>query len=99
MLRFVAGLALGLAAGAGLVTFYWWLSDQQQADALEGWEWQPKVAEPAEGTRELFLPGEMEWNAKRDRLERGIPMLTSIVDDLERLAADLGLDGKQLLGI
>jgi len=46
LLRFVAGLALGLAAGAGLVTFYWWLSDQQQADALEGWEWQPKVAEP-----------------------------------------------------
>jgi len=58
-----------------------------------------KASEPAEGTRELFLPGEMEWNAKRARLERGIPMLTSIVDDLERLAADLGLEGKRLLGV
>jgi hypothetical protein len=42
LLRFVLGLALGLTAGAGLVTFYWWQSDQQQAEALEGWEWQPK---------------------------------------------------------
>jgi LDH2 family malate/lactate/ureidoglycolate dehydrogenase len=58
-----------------------------------------KDSDPAEGTKELFLPGEMEWNAKRDRLERGIPMLTSIVDDLERLAADLGLEGKRLLGV
>jgi hypothetical protein len=38
--RFLAGLLLGLLAGAGLVTFYWWRSDQQQAEALEGWEWQ-----------------------------------------------------------
>jgi hypothetical protein len=41
LLRFLAGLALGLLGGAGLVTFYWWFSDQQQAEALEGWEWQP----------------------------------------------------------
>ena len=58
-----------------------------------------KESDPAEGTKELFLPGEMEWNAKRARVDRGIPMLTSIVDDLERLAADLGLDGKRLLGV
>jgi hypothetical protein len=38
-LKFLVGLALGLMAGAGLVTFYWWQSDQQQAEALEGWEW------------------------------------------------------------
>jgi hypothetical protein len=38
--RFLFGLALGLLAGAGLVTLYWWRSDQQQAEALEGWEWQ-----------------------------------------------------------
>jgi LDH2 family malate/lactate/ureidoglycolate dehydrogenase len=57
-----------------------------------------KDSDPAEGTKELFLPGEMEWNAKHARLERGIPMLTSIVDDLEQLAAGLGLEGKRLLG-
>ena len=58
-----------------------------------------KASDPAEGTKELFLPGEMEWNAKRARVDRGIPMLTSIVDDLERLAAELGLEGKKLLGV
>jgi hypothetical protein len=45
LVRFLAGLAFGLAAGAGLVTFYWWQSDQQQAEALDGWEWQPRAAE------------------------------------------------------
>jgi hypothetical protein len=39
LLRFIVGLAFGLGAGAGLVLLYWWHSDQQQADALEGWEW------------------------------------------------------------
>jgi LDH2 family malate/lactate/ureidoglycolate dehydrogenase len=58
-----------------------------------------KDSEPAEGARELFMPGEMEWNAKRERLQRGVPLLTSIVDDLEKLAAGLGLDGRKLLGV
>jgi len=58
-----------------------------------------KEAQPAEGTKELFMPGELEWNAKRDRLQRGIPLLTSIVDDLEQLAARLDLDGKKLLAL
>lgn len=58
-----------------------------------------KDSDPAEGTRELFMPGELEWNARRERLQHGIPLLTSIVDDLETLAADLGLDGKRLLGV
>jgi LDH2 family malate/lactate/ureidoglycolate dehydrogenase len=58
-----------------------------------------KDSEKAEGTRELYLAGEIEWNAKRDRLERGIPMLTSIVDDLEKLATGLGLNSNALLGL
>lgn len=56
-----------------------------------------KQSEPAEGTRDLYLAGEIEWNAKRERLVRGIPLLTSIVDDLDRLAGELGLDGRRLL--
>jgi hypothetical protein len=48
VLRFLAGLVVGLAAGAGVVTYYWWVSDQQQAESLEGWEWQPgSVAQQA----------------------------------------------------
>lgn len=44
MIRLVLGLLVGAAAGASLVTYYWWRSDQQQAEALAGWEWQPRAA-------------------------------------------------------
>ena len=48
MLRFLLGLACGLGLGVFLVAFYWWKSDQQQAEALEGWEWtQEKTKEPS----------------------------------------------------
>lgn len=42
------GLALGFMTGAGLVTYYWWLSDQKQAEALDGWEWQPRIPIPTD---------------------------------------------------
>ncbi len=58
-----------------------------------------KDSEPSEGTRELYLAGEIEWNFKNERLIRGIPLLTSIVEDLETTARDLGLNGIQLLGL
>jgi len=45
LLKFLTGLMLGLAAGAGLVLVYWWVSDQQQAEALEGWEWTERRSE------------------------------------------------------
>ncbi|TAK25454.1 MAG: hypothetical protein EPO26_03550 [Chloroflexota bacterium] len=40
MTRFIAGLAIGGFVGVALVTYYWWRSDQRQAESLEGWEWQ-----------------------------------------------------------
>jgi LDH2 family malate/lactate/ureidoglycolate dehydrogenase len=55
-------------------------------------------SEPAEPGTRLYLPGEIEWLAKRERLERGVPLLGSIVDDLKRLADGLSLDGASLLG-
>ena len=58
-----------------------------------------KDSDPAEGPKEMFLPGEMEWNAKHERLTRGVPLLSSIVDDLEKLASELGLNGHELLGV
>jgi LDH2 family malate/lactate/ureidoglycolate dehydrogenase len=54
-------------------------------------------SEPAQPGTRLYLPGEIEWRAKRERLERGVPLLASIVDDLKRLADGLGLDGASLL--
>jgi hypothetical protein len=43
LFRFLFGLICGFGLGMALVTFYWWRSDQQQAEALEGWEWQQKA--------------------------------------------------------
>ena len=48
LFRVLTGLAVGFMAGAGLVTYYWWLSDQKQAEALDGWEWQPRIPIPTD---------------------------------------------------
>ena len=50
-----------------------------------------KAARKAPGVDEIYLPGEIEFNL-RDRREReGIPLLASLVDDLEKLGAEFGL--------
>ncbi|HZQ99050.1 MAG TPA: hypothetical protein VFC93_09570 [Chloroflexota bacterium] len=52
MLRFVVAFVFGCGVGMALVTFYWWRSDQQQAEALEGWEWQQKQRDLPSPSRE-----------------------------------------------
>lgn len=37
---FLIGAAVGLVTGIALAAYYWWRSDQIQAETLEGWEWQ-----------------------------------------------------------
>lgn len=54
-------------------------------------------SEPAEPGARLYLPGEIEWRLKQERLVAGIPLLDSIVGELEALSASLGLDGASLL--
>ncbi len=89
MFRFLFGVFTGLWIGfaAGFVAGLWLMIREI------------KDSEPSEGTRELYLAGEIEWNFKNERLIRGIPLLTSIVEDLETTARDLGLNGTQLLGV
>jgi LDH2 family malate/lactate/ureidoglycolate dehydrogenase len=45
----------------------------------------------APGSTGIFLPGEMEHAAKTRRLKDGIPMTASVMDDLEKLAVELGV--------
>lgn len=56
-----------------------------------------KTSERAEGVDRLYLPGEIEFDLRRQRQEVGIPLLASLVDDLVALANELGLDGASLL--
>jgi LDH2 family malate/lactate/ureidoglycolate dehydrogenase len=56
-----------------------------------------KTSERAEGVDQLYLPGEMEFEMRRQRREVGVPLLASLVDDLVALADELGLDGASML--
>lgn len=53
-----------------------------------------KAAKKAPGASEIFMPGEIEYNLRNRRLREGIPLLTSLVQDLERMGADVGLASK-----
>ena len=43
------------------------------------------------GVDRIYLPGEIEWLKRKEHLEIGIPIPDSLVQELEKLAGDLGL--------
>ncbi|MBI2940071.1 MAG: Ldh family oxidoreductase [Chloroflexi bacterium] len=51
-----------------------------------------RSSERAPGVDRLYLPGEIEFRLRVERLERGIPLLASVVADLERAGQELGID-------
>ena len=51
------------------------------------------------GTDEVFMPGEKEYRTKATRSAEGINMAAAVVDDLLKMAADVGVNGKAILGI
>jgi LDH2 family malate/lactate/ureidoglycolate dehydrogenase len=44
----------------------------------------------APGSTGIFLPGEIEYNNKQHRRQHGIPMTSVVIDEINRVAADLG---------
>lgn len=50
-----------------------------------------KAARRAPGVDAIYLPGEIEYNLRDRRLHDGIPLLTSLVRDLEKMAVELDL--------
>ena len=53
---------------------------------------QIKNSEQAPGSSGIFLPGEIEWNRKQERLQSGIPMTAATVGELNSLAEELGVE-------
>ena len=46
----------------------------------------------ADGVERLYVPGEMEWERRRDAIANGIPLPPDVVKSLRGLAEDLALD-------
>jgi LDH2 family malate/lactate/ureidoglycolate dehydrogenase len=55
---------------------------------------QIKNSQLAPGSTGIFLPGEMEHNNKSQRQKAGIPMTGGVMDELESVAAELGVTEK-----
>lgn len=51
---------------------------------------QLKGSQPAPGSPGVFLPGEIEFNRKQERLRSGIPMTATVIAGLNALAQELG---------
>jgi LDH2 family malate/lactate/ureidoglycolate dehydrogenase len=50
--------------------------------------------EPAKVGGRIYVPGEIEWELSRDRLENGIPLPISVVEMLEGYASAGGVDSR-----
>lgn len=50
-----------------------------------------RTAEPAPGHERVLLPGQREFETRRDREANGIPLHESVVTSLEALAAEFGI--------
>jgi len=44
------------------------------------------------GVEEIFLPGEIEYNTKQIRLNEGVPLPESLIQELQVLAQELGVE-------
>ncbi len=50
-----------------------------------------RQAPKAKGAERIYVPGEMEWEKRREALAQGIPLPDDVLDSLRGLAGDLGL--------
>ena len=58
---------------------------------LDNWIERFKGAATVDPAKRVIIPGEPEYAAEKDRKENGIPLVDAVVNDLNELAAKLGL--------
>jgi LDH2 family malate/lactate/ureidoglycolate dehydrogenase len=58
---------------------------------MDAWIQRFKCADTAEGFDRVVIPGEPERAMEKERMENGIDLLTPVVDDLKKLAAELSV--------
>ncbi|MEJ6982241.1 Ldh family oxidoreductase [Pedobacter sp. P351] len=60
---------------------------------MDNWIERFKSAKPIDTSQPLIIPGEPELEAQADRKINGIPLVDSVVKDLNEMAAQLGIKG------
>lgn len=59
---------------------------------LDNWIERFKDSKTVDPAKQVIIPGEPEYAAEKDRKENGIPLIDAVVNDLNELAAKLGLE-------
>ena len=65
-------------------------SEAFKAD-MDQWIHRFKTATPVDGFNSVIIPGEPERIIEKDRMENGIELMDSVVDDLTKLAVDFNI--------
>ena len=63
--------------------------------AVDGYIDMIKGSTPAEGVKEIFLPGEIEINKTKDRMVNGIPLNPVVAQSLLDFSRELGIAGNE----
>jgi LDH2 family malate/lactate/ureidoglycolate dehydrogenase len=58
---------------------------------MDNWIQRFRSATPAEGYEKVLIPGDPEREAETERMLQGIPVVRSVVEDLEGIAKKFGL--------
>lgn len=58
---------------------------------MDKWIQRFKNASPADGFEKVIIPGEPETAMEKERMENGIELLPAVINDLNQLAAKLGI--------
>ncbi|MBL7698382.1 MAG: Ldh family oxidoreductase [Chitinophagaceae bacterium] len=59
---------------------------------MDQWIQRFRSAQPVEGHEQVLIPGDPEREMESERLERGIPLLHSVVEDLRFLSEKFGIE-------
>ncbi|MBC8054331.1 MAG: Ldh family oxidoreductase [Sphingobacteriaceae bacterium] len=85
------GLGIGHFVGAMRVDGFRPVEDFKTH--MDKWIERFKSAKPIDGSQPLIIPGEPELEAEAQRKINGIPLVNSVVKDLNEVAAMLGIEG------
>jgi len=58
---------------------------------MDNWITRFRNAKPAPGLDRVLIPGDPEREYEQERMEKGIPIVASVVDDLKALGEKLGI--------
>jgi LDH2 family malate/lactate/ureidoglycolate dehydrogenase len=71
-----------------ITAFADWAEYQKEVGSLVS---EIRTSPRASSVDRIFLPGEIEWLARRQRMESGIPVPVKVLERLHDLASDLGV--------